>query len=540
MDSRDTAATPSGSKIRTILICCFVMCGSLLFGIDSGELGGFQAMVRSAPYVPYHLAVLTTESFLKDYGYFDEESDSYNIRTRIQTSLNAVLLVGAIVASISAGPIGTKYGRRVGLIWMGIIAVVGVVFQISVPHVWGLLLGRFFAGAGIGYASNFVPIYQAEVAPTQMRGMMIALYQTGINIGQLIGSCINQGTYKMSTRWAYRIPLITQLVFPTILIVFASFFPESPRWLLSVGKVEESARSIRRLRGKTYPEHQIHADVDDIAKHIRLEKELEGSGSFLDAFRGSDMRRTHIACGLLLWQVLSGISFINGYGTYFYAVSGISNAFVVSIISQVCQLAGIIIMFPSVHFLGRRTILLWGAAAETVCMFTFAIVGTVAPNSVAAARSLVAFSCLYAFFFTWSWGPVAWIVASEIGSNVMRSRTQALGSAVSWAGTLLIAVVLPYLINPTAADLGAKVGFIFGVTCLLGFIWALFFLPETKGRSLEQLDELFLNGVSVKEFSTYQCHGHVEYERHGVVTTAELNEDTKEVAAIHTEDSKTP
>lgn len=114
-------------------------------------------------------------------------------------------------------------------------------------------------------------------------------------------------------------------------------------------------------------------------------------------------------------------------------------------------------MFPSVHFLGRRTILLWGAAAETVCMFTFAIVGTVAPNSVAAARSLVAFSCLYAFFFTWSWGPVAWIVASEIGSNVMRSRTQALGSAVSWAGTLLIAVVLPYLINPTAADLGAKV-----------------------------------------------------------------------------------
>lgn len=114
-------------------------------------------------------------------------------------------------------------------------------------------------------------------------------------------------------------------------------------------------------------------------------------------------------------------------------------------------------MFPSVHYLGRRTILLWGAAAETVCMFAFAIVGTAAPNSVAAARCLVAFSCLYAFFFTWSWGPVAWIVASEVGSNVMRSRTQALGSAVSWAGTLLIAVVLPYLINPTAANLGAKV-----------------------------------------------------------------------------------
>ena len=82
-------------------------------------------------------------------------------------------------------------------------------------------------------------------------------------------------------------------------------------WLLSVGRTEESARSLRRLRGASYPEHQIHADVDEIAKHIRLEKELEGSSSFLDAFRGSDRRRTHIACGVLLWQVLSGISFIN-------------------------------------------------------------------------------------------------------------------------------------------------------------------------------------------------------------------------------------
>jgi MFS transporter, SP family, sugar:H+ symporter len=159
---------------------------------------------------------------------------------------------------------------------------------------------------------------------------MIGLYQTGINIGQLIGSCINQGTYQMPNRWAYRIPLITQLVFPLILIIFAGFFPESPRklsvglcdspyltcstgWLISRDRVEDGARSIRRLRGKSYPEDQVAAEVDDIAQHVKLERELEGAGSFLDAFRGSDLRRTHIACGVLLWQVLSGISFINGW-----------------------------------------------------------------------------------------------------------------------------------------------------------------------------------------------------------------------------------
>ena len=142
-------AQPTGSRIKTILICCFVMCGSLLFGIDSGELGGFQAMERYV-FPPLRLALhvleLTVHSFLKDYGYFDENTDSYNIRTSVQTALNSILLVGAILASLSAGPIGTRYGRRLGLVWMGIVAIVGVIFQISVPHVWGLLLGRFFAG----------------------------------------------------------------------------------------------------------------------------------------------------------------------------------------------------------------------------------------------------------------------------------------------------------------------------------------------------------------------------------------------------------
>lgn len=89
---------------------------------------------------------LTATSFLQDYGYYDEAAESYNIRTQVQTSLNAVLLVGAILASLSAGPIGSKYGRRAGLIWMGVVAIIGVILQISIPHVGGLLTGRFFAG----------------------------------------------------------------------------------------------------------------------------------------------------------------------------------------------------------------------------------------------------------------------------------------------------------------------------------------------------------------------------------------------------------
>lgn len=145
------------------------------------------------------------------------------------------------------------------------------------------------------------------------------------------------------------------------------------------------------------------------------------------------------------------------YGTYFYTTSGITNSFLVTVITQACQLAGILCMFPSVHFLGRRTMLLWGGALQTICILLVAIIATALPGSVAAGRCLVAFCCLYGFFFSWAWGPVSWVIAAEIPSNALRSKTQSVATTTNWTSTLIIQIILPYLINTSAANLGAKV-----------------------------------------------------------------------------------
>ncbi|CAK7198506.1 hypothetical protein SEUCBS139899_001167 [Sporothrix eucalyptigena] len=504
----------TGSMLRPMLVGLFVMSGALLFGIDSGELGGFMAMTP----------------FLEDYGTYDAATKTYGIAANTQTALGGLVIAGCVVASFVAGYVGNRYGRRIGLCCTGLLGIVGVLLQVTSTRIAALYIGRIFSGASIGFASNFVTVYNGEVAPAHLRGILIGLYQTGINVGQVIGVCINQGTHALATRWAYRIPLLTQLIFPVVLCFLVWFLPESPRWLMTRDRPEKAARSLRRLRGPQYGDNRIDDEIRDLAMHIQVERQLmetsEGASAW-DAmtaiFRGTDARRTHIACGCVTWQVLSGISFINSYGTYFFSVSGISNAFVISIIVQVCQLAGIIAMFPSVRWFGRRTILLWGGALQTVCMFTFAIVGTAAPGSTAAAHCLVAFTCLFGFFFTWSWGPVAWIVTSEVASNTLRSRTQGLATACTWTGTLVLQIVLPYLINADAADLGAKVGFIFGPLSLMGFVWAFFYLPETKGRSLEELDEMFANKVSVRDFATYQCVG------------VALQDDKTNVSVVHIE-----
>ncbi|RFU27986.1 hypothetical protein B7463_g8353, partial [Scytalidium lignicola] len=471
-----------------IFTCLFVMSGALVFGIDIGEIGGFMAMTP----------------FLKDYGYFDEKTQSYNIRASSQEAINLLVLVGAILSSLSAGWIGSRLGRRIGLFLGGFTALIGAVMQCSSTHVAAVYIGRIFLGGGVGYASNFVPVYNAEVSPVQLRGRMIGFYQTGINIGQLVGACIDQGTYAMKTRWAYRVPLLTEMFFPLVIGIGVWLLPETPRWLLTVDRPQKAAESIRRLRGGAYPEEKVQQEIEDIASHIALEREMECSASYQDIFKGTNRRRTHIACGVALWQVLSGPSFINIYGTYFFSISGVKNAFTTNIILQATQLAGIILMFPSLKWLGRRTILLWGGAAQTICMFMVAIVGTADPNSTASSKSLVAFCCLYGFFFTWSWGSVGWVVISEIASTALRSRTQSLATSVGWLGTMLINIILPYLINTDEANLGVKVGFIFGGFCLIGFLWAVFVVPETKGRTLEQLDEMFINKLSIKEFNNFE------------------------------------
>jgi SP family sugar:H+ symporter-like MFS transporter len=126
-------------------------------------------------------------------------------------------------------------------------------------------------------------------------------------------------------------------------------------------------------------------------------------------------------------------------------------------------------------------------------MMTFAVVGVAAPNSTAAAKCLVAFTCLYIFTYGATWGPVPQAILGEIPSNRLRSKTIAIATTVNWLCTLFIICGMPYLISNSYANLGTKVGFIFGGCTVLTFFWTLFFLPETSGRTLEEIDEMFLN-----------------------------------------------
>lgn len=271
--------------------------------------------------------------------------------------------------------------------------------------------------------------------------------------------------------------------------------PETPRYLIKMGKNDKAARALSRLRRLDVTHPALVEELAEIEANHNYELSL-GKSSYADCFKGSLGKRLATGCLLQGLQQLTGVNFIFYYGTQFFKRSGIKDPFVTSVITNVVN---VISTFPGLYMVekwGRRPLLMFGAIGMFACQFIVAIVGTTT-GSVVANKVLIAFVCVYIFFFACSWGPVAWVVTGEIFPLKVRAKSLSMTTATNWLLNWAIAYATPYLVNAAPpgqsgyANLGAKVFFVWGSFCgvCAVFVWALIY--ETKGLSLEQVDELY-------------------------------------------------
>lgn len=284
--------------------------------------------------------------------------------------------------------------------------------------------------------------------------------------------------------------------------------PESPRYLLLKGKHVEARKSLGRLMSLPHDAPEVDAEAMEIS--LALESEMkDGAGSYADCFKNNESRNGwRVWTGILMqgWQQLTGINFIFYYGTTFFMSAGISNPFVITIIADVVNTVMTIVGIQLIDRVGRRRLLLIGAVGMCVSEFIVAIVGVTVGHPAAnqsvnlpAQRVLIAFTCIYIAFFATSWGPVIWVLTGEIFPLSIRAKGMSLAVASNWLWNFGIGYATPYLVNPStsgiagikAADLGVKVFFIWGSTCMGCWVFTYFFIPETKGLSLEQIDLLY-------------------------------------------------
>jgi SP family sugar:H+ symporter-like MFS transporter len=490
MERRTSLVKPGdepGKAWPAIAMGFFVAFGGVLFGYDTGTISGILAM-------PYWKNLFST-------GYIDPDGDR-NITTSQESAIVSILSAGTFFGALASPFMADYLGRRPALMISTWVFNLGVILQTAATAIPMFLAGRFFAGFGVGLISALIPLYQSETAPKWIRGAIVGAYQWAITIGLLIAAVVNNATGQRNDTGSYRIPIAVQFAWSLILFGGMFILPETPRFLVRAGKLDKAHRSLARIR-RLAPDHPavIH-EVQEVRANHEFESSL-GKASYLDCFKPPILKRQFTGMALQALQQLTGINFIFYYGTKYFQNAGFTSGFVISMITSAINVASTIPGMYAVDRFGRRPLLLWGAIGMCVSQLIVAVVGTVSTGqdasgviyvkNLAGQKAAVAFVCIYIFFFASTWGPLAWVVTGEIYPLKTRAKSLSMSTATNWLLNWAIAYSTPYLVNygPGYANLQSKIFFVWFGCCFIciAFVW--FFIYETKGLSLEQVDQLY-------------------------------------------------
>lgn len=466
----------AGKAWPAICIGLFVAFGGVLFGYDTGTISGIIAM-----------------RYWKDQFSTGHMKDGQLDITASEDSLIvSILSAGTFFGALFAAPMGDILGRRWGLMLSaGFVFNFGVILQTASTSQPLFIAGRFFAGLGVGLVSALIPMYQSETAPKWIRGTIVGAYQLAITIGLFLAAIVNNSTKDRYDTGSYRIPIAIQFLWSIVLVVGLIFLPETPRYLIKVDKYDKAARSLGKLRRLPVDHPAVLEELNEVQANHLYEMSL-GKATYADCFRGTVGKRLLTGCFLQSLQQLTGVNFIFYYGTQYFENAGFENAFINQVITNSVNVASTIPGLYMVEKLGRRNLLLLGAVGMCVCQYIVAITGTVAGTTeVAAQKTAIAFVCIYIFFFASSWGPVAWVVTGELFPLKVRAKCLSMTTASNWLLNWAIAYSTPYMVDADHANLQSKVFFVWGTCCFVCIAFVYFMIYETKGLSLEQVDELY-------------------------------------------------
>jgi SP family sugar:H+ symporter-like MFS transporter len=462
----------AGKAWPAIIIGLFVAFGGVLFGYDTGTISGIIAM-------DYWKKEFSTEPDL-------------SITAAQDSLIVSILSAGTFFGALTAAPFGDLLGRRWGLIVSaGGVFNLGVIMQTAATAQPLFIAGRFFAGYGVGLISALIPMYQSETAPKWIRGTIVGAYQLAITIGLFLAAIVNNSTKDRNDSGSYRIPIAVQFAWSIVLVGGLLFLPETPRYLIKMDKYDQAAKSLGQLRRLPVDHPAIVEELNEVQANHLYEMSL-GKSTYVECFKGTLGKRLLTGCLLQALQQLTGVNFIFYYGTQYFQRAGFDNPFVIQVITNCVNVASTFPGLWMVERLGRRNLLLLGGVGMCVCQYIVAITGTVAGTSdLPAQRTAIAFVCIYIFFFASSWGPVAWVVTGELFPLKARAKCLSMTTASNWLLNWAIAYSTPYMVDPEHANLQSKVFFIWGTFCFvcIAFVWLMIY--ETKGLTLEQVDELY-------------------------------------------------
>ncbi|KAL7419267.1 hypothetical protein Q5752_006104 [Cryptotrichosporon argae] len=478
-------------KVYTLLCGCFAALGSILYGYDLGVIA----------------SVLASPDFLTTTGDPNETYTGF---------ITSSMLLGAFCGSLPASLIADKFSRRAAITVGAGIFVVGGALQTAAQNRGMMLGGRFVAGFAIGMLMMLAPLYQSEIAHPSIRGRLTTLEQLFLGVGSFIAGWIGYGltknNYGSVAQW--RIPLGLQITPAIPLLLLTFLLPESPRWLCIVGREEEALHTLARLHAR--------GDVNDAfvqgefaEMKLKVREEAEAQSSWMQIAKNTENLRKILLGIILQFSVqMTGVSFIQYYSVTIYDAVGYSSATTLllqsinNVLAILAQLACVIWVDKT----GRRLPLIAGNIVSGLCFIPVTVIQKqflANKGSARQAQGFVAAAWIYNIAFSACIGPLSWAYPVEIMNTAIRAKGTAITSMACWISNFMIGQVSPIAFS----SVGWRYFLVFVICCFSNALVIYLLFPETKGRTLEEMDEYFANTHWIVPLSHYKGVAAGERER---------------------------
>lgn len=461
----DLPAPPRPRMTRTLLaVGLVIMLAGVLFGYDQGVISGA----------------------------LDGITKEFSVSTFLLEVITSWVTLGAMAGALVAGGLADRLGRRMTILAASALFTVGALVEALAPGSFVLVVGRLVVGFGVGVASVAAPLYAAEMAPARLRGRFVSLYQLAITIGIFVAYLVD---YILSHSSSWRAMLGVSAV-PAVLLVLAVWpLSDSPRWYLKAGRRDEADRALRRVQGVD----DVSADLD--AMQAAIDEDVRTAAGWATVFARQWRRPLTIGVALAVLQQFTGINAIIYYADQIFAAAGFTSPTSQSLATLwAIGAVNVVATFVAVAWVdrfGRKPLLFIGTTGMCLSLVVvgamFLKLSKVTAGSTVHAttgQGLVTLVALVVFIasFAFSLGPIVWTIINEIFPSHVRGKAVAVATAANWFAAWLVAqffLTLVDLITTTG------VFWVFAGFCVVTFWFVRRYVPETKGKSLEQIQTMW-------------------------------------------------
>ncbi|KAJ5598300.1 hypothetical protein N7537_008384 [Penicillium hordei] len=476
----------SAINVQLIFACTVFGAASFLFGFDDKIISPVAAL----------------PDFVEKFQGPNPVTGKYVLTARNQNLVFSLPLVGSVIGGLLASPMNFHLGRKWPLIIAYFVSVGGGLLQVFAPNLGAFVGGRSINSVALGIINATAPLYISEVVvPASIRGRCVSSMNILNLTAGVVGTAVVFRTEKIHGNLSYQIPLAVQCALPVLLLFLTMSLPESPQWLTGKGKMEDARHSLRKLRGSSNDE------VEDELRLMRLseesERQLHAETKFWHIFQRQYLKRTLTAGSFFSLNQISGIILSTTYTTVFLTALGIADAFSLTIIASCCTLAGTIAAPFVIDRAGRRPTAFVGMG---ILFVIDAVAGGLAfyRGNKNATMTIAALSFVFNFFWASSFFSLSNLMPSEMATPKLRHHTMAYTIACAQTTAVVTTLVVPQLTSADAANLGAKTYLIFAGCMAAIIVFFYFFMPETRGRTFAEIDEMYAAKIPMWKWRSYQ------------------------------------